>query len=227
MGVLMSNSLWSNCFVSWARSGLPFDICPSNRFLLGLPSTAIVDCLLPTSSGVLAGLALRAADRLAAANDARAALARIADRLSGRLADRRRAARLIDRADRRWARLAARSLIALGDPAALAAESVRLAAVAARRVDNLARAIGRDFAKLLDVDARSFRLARAANRVASARLTDRVAVADLRANARRAVPRWTRMVRSWFSARRADLIAIVARGGYFSWGGGFRPVALC
>ena len=122
LGVPSLPFLRSDCFVSWARSGLPFDIEPSNRFLLGLPSTSIVDCLYPTSVGVLAGLALRAANRLAGANDARAALARraarLADKIAGSLAPRRvvrRALRSIDRADRRWARIAVRALIRLGD----------------------------------------------------------------------------------------------------------------
>jgi hypothetical protein len=68
-----------------------------SRLDLGL-SSAVVDCLYPSSLGALAGLALRASDRLAAANDARAAAA---VRLSARAA--RRAARLIDAAESRVA----------------------------------------------------------------------------------------------------------------------------
>jgi hypothetical protein len=68
-----------------------------SRLDLGLTS-AIVDCLRMTSPGVLAGLRLATADRLALANDRRAAAAA---RLSARAA--RRAARLIDAAESRVA----------------------------------------------------------------------------------------------------------------------------
>jgi hypothetical protein len=127
------------------------------------------------SAGTLAGVDARLAIRRADArvrNDiesARAAL--VADRLSNRA--RRRAARLIDAADCRWARWAVDSLIALGDPDAIAARDAdvadRLARRESARVNDLADLIGADFDRLLAYDAIVARVARISDRVAVAR----------------------------------------------------------
>jgi hypothetical protein len=153
----------------WVSSRLPFDIESVAR-LSGLPF-AIVDCLGPESAGTLAGLDLRAADRLAISALINAELAaRDADRLARDAANlARRDRRRADRADRRWARWAADALIALGDPDAIAARDRRLADRESARVSRLADLIAADFDRLLAYDAIVARIARINRRAAVAR----------------------------------------------------------
>jgi hypothetical protein len=156
---------------------------------------AIVDCLLSTSAGVLTGLARRAA------------LAQALVVARELLASARLSAREARRLARQIARAKLRALILAGDPIAVAARSARLAASRAAR-DPVAVSAR----QLATETARACRTAlESARRVAG----------EIRASARRPA----RIVRSWFSARRAELIAIVARGGYYAWGGGYRPIA--